>query len=205
MTSYKNRNLTLSCMPLTYMMDQLELDAQKVVDWYNFCRKLCIVWSQGIDIQIAGINEETSAPKIVEIDESLFFWTIALCWRSRTTSPGVRRCRTLLKKMLPCFCTDPGQVNSRNFDQPLYCTRYTHYERWLKGGIYSHCVINHSLHFVHLQDSSIHTQNIVSLRKQAKKISGMRMEPLKLFSNPTYASFVGCDTIDSILLNSLYF
>ena len=155
-------------MPLTYMMDQLELDAQKVVDWYNFCRKLCIVWSQRIDIQIAGINEEKSAPKIVEIDESLFFWTIAS--RSRTTSPGVHRCRTVLKKSI--LVSVPNRDRStleRNFDQPLYCTRYAHYERWLKGGIYSHCVINPSLHFVHLQDSSIHTQNIESLWKQAEK------------------------------------
>ena len=55
------------------VMRELDIAAQTIVDWFSFIREVCWLWVEDNAEQIGGIDPVTEQPKIVEIDESLFF------------------------------------------------------------------------------------------------------------------------------------
>ena len=53
-------------LPNSFLERNLGLNPTTVVDWYNFCREVCMVWVEEHSKKIGGPG------LIVEIDESMF-------------------------------------------------------------------------------------------------------------------------------------
>ena len=50
------------------------MSSRTAVDWFNFCRDVCAQCLDRHEVLIGGFNEN-GEPIVVEIDESMFFFT----------------------------------------------------------------------------------------------------------------------------------
>ncbi|XP_072379845.1 uncharacterized protein [Diabrotica undecimpunctata] len=148
-----------------------------VVDWCNFCRKVCGRYLDQHPVELGGFDAN-GEPLIVEIDESYFFhrkyhrgayragkWIFGAIERNSgkmfLTPVAARNEETLLpiisRIILPgtIIITD-GWRAYRNIGL-------------LRGGVYEHRTVTHQTHFVNPDDNSAHTQTIESVWMRSKK------------------------------------
>ncbi|XP_050512754.1 uncharacterized protein LOC126888463 [Diabrotica virgifera virgifera] len=151
-----------------------------VVDWCNFCREVCTTYLQQHPVELGGFDEN-GEPLTVEMGESYFFhrkyhrgafrngqWVFGMVERNSgklfLTPVQARNEETLLPIVSRTIL--PGTV--------IVTDGWGAYKNigLLDGGVYEHRTVihQHQNNFVDPDDSSVHTQTILSVWNRAKKL-----------------------------------
>jgi transposase-like protein len=153
------------------LMHETGFARQTVIDWYNFCRDICISWNNRNPVEIGGFDDN-GHPTIVEVDETVIYkrkYQRGRCCKQRWLFGGVERSTgkcfvkfvrnrkgdTLLP-IIRTHCLPGSHMITDGF------TSYFTLDQ-IYGGIYLHSSVVHERNFVNPDDSDIHTQSIESL------------------------------------------
>jgi transposase-like protein len=173
--------------------EELEISKHSIIDWFNFCRDVCINWIHLNPIKLGGFDHNFN-PIDVEIDKSCFFkrkynhgvlgmhnWVFGAIERGSNKCVIIpvpnRRAETLIPliqqhiNLGSCIISDEW-AGYNSIDE-------------IGQGDYSHVTVNHSEHFVHPVFDDIHTQNIESLWSRLKKM----MRRVKTSSKDLFSTY----------------
>uniref|UniRef100_A0A0L8GYE4 ISXO2-like transposase domain-containing protein n=1 Tax=Octopus bimaculoides TaxID=37653 RepID=A0A0L8GYE4_OCTBM len=142
-----------------HIVDECSLSHTSVVDWSNFCCKVCDEWLWQNPVEIGGVDNN-GQPLVVEIDESKFFHRK---YHRRLWIPGhwVFGERTLLELIQRWILPGTHIISDR-------WASYANITN-LGGCTYTHEVTVHGDHFVDPNDNGIHTHNIENLWMRLKR------------------------------------
>uniref|UniRef100_A0A914VW32 ISXO2-like transposase domain-containing protein n=1 Tax=Plectus sambesii TaxID=2011161 RepID=A0A914VW32_9BILA len=161
------------------IMLEVECSHTTLIDWFMFCRDICVEWIFNHSVPIGGVDPVTGAPLTVEIDESLFFKMKHNRGAPRPQKWILGGVERVSKK---CFMVE---VDRRDAD-----TLMPIIQQWVLPGSrvitdqwgaymgaqgfpanpqYTHVSVNHTLHFVDPNDRTIHTNTVEGFWSHSKQ------------------------------------
>lgn len=148
-----------------------------MVDWWNFCRDVCVHWVANNHQELGGIDDDGQS-KTVEIDESFFFHRKYARGQVR---PGHWVFGGIERGSLRCFAVDVPNRRKETLEALLqrYILPGTRIvsDGWpsyvdisvVGGGLYMHDVVIHEEGFVHPLHPDVHTNNVENMWMRAKR------------------------------------